>query len=177
MRCYVNDGKSLAMVEDRSVDFAFSFDSLVHVEADVIAAYLNQLGKKLKPGGFTFLHHSNLESYRKSIWLPKAIGRPQPIGADGRQDGTDVAESVATTAAAIEVDRLGPRQHLRQPRRIDERQDIPGIMRRRRARLQVAGTGQLESRSIADRLLFRGDAARREFTQAIAAAQESSFHG
>jgi hypothetical protein len=78
----VNDGKSLAMVEDRSVDFAFSFDSLVHVEADVIAAYLNQLGKKLKPGGFAFFHHSNLESYRRSIWLPKAIGRPQPIGAD-----------------------------------------------------------------------------------------------
>jgi len=70
VRCYVNDGKSLAMVEDRSVDFAFSFDSLVHVEADVIAAYLNQLGKKLKPGGFAFFHHSNLESYRRSIWLP-----------------------------------------------------------------------------------------------------------
>jgi hypothetical protein len=82
VRCYVNDGKSLAMVEDRSVDFAFSFDSLVHVEADVIEAYLQQLGKKLKVGGFAFLHHSNLESYRKSIWLPKAIGRPQPIGSD-----------------------------------------------------------------------------------------------
>jgi len=79
VRCYVNDGKSLAMVEDRSVDFAFSFDSLVHVEADVIAAYLQQLGKKLKPGGFAFLHHSNLESYRKSIWLPKMIdGRKSP---------------------------------------------------------------------------------------------------
>lgn len=82
MRCYVNDGKSLAMVEDRSVDFAFSFDSLVHVEADVIAAYLQQLGKKLKPGGFAFLHHSNLESYRKSIWLPKAIGGRGPMGAN-----------------------------------------------------------------------------------------------
>ena len=82
VRCFVNDGRSLPMVDDKSVDFAFSFDSLVHVEADVIAAYLQQLGKKLKPGGYAFLHHSNLESYRKSIWLPKAIGRPQPIGAD-----------------------------------------------------------------------------------------------
>lgn len=80
VRCYVNDGKSLAMVEDASVDFAFSFDSLVHVEADVIAAYLNELGKKLKPGGFAFLHHSNLRAYSNSIWLPKTIGRPQPIG-------------------------------------------------------------------------------------------------
>lgn len=84
VHCYVNDGKSLAMVEDASVDFAFSFDSLVHVEADVIAAYLNQLGKKLKPGGFAFLHHSNLGAYSNSIWLPKTIGRPQPIGDGGK---------------------------------------------------------------------------------------------
>ena len=85
VRCYLNDGKSLAMVEDRSIDFAFTFDSLVHVESDVIAAYLQQLAKKLKPGGYAFLHHSNLESYRRFIWLPKAIGRPQPIGADAGQ--------------------------------------------------------------------------------------------
>ena len=84
VHCYVNDGKSLAMVEDASVDFAFSFDSLVHVEADVIAAYLNELGKKLKPGGFAFLHHSNLRAYSNSIWLPKTIGRPQPIGDGGK---------------------------------------------------------------------------------------------
>ena len=83
VHCYVNDGKSLAMVEDRSVDFAFSYDSLPHVEADVIGAYLQELGRKLKPGGFAFIHHSNLESYRKSLWIPKAIVRPQPMKANG----------------------------------------------------------------------------------------------
>lgn len=83
VHCYLNDGRSLPIVEDRSVDFAFSFDSLVHVEADVIAAYLRELGKKLKPGGFAFIHHSNLRAYRNSIWLPKAIGRPQPIASNG----------------------------------------------------------------------------------------------
>jgi SAM-dependent methyltransferase len=81
IRCYVNDGKSLAMVNDGSVDFAFSFDSLVHVESDVIAAYLNELARKLKPGGYAFMHHSNLGAYRNSVWLPKAIGLPQPIGS------------------------------------------------------------------------------------------------
>ena len=35
---HVNDGRSLAMVEDGSVDLAFSFDSLVHAEADVLEA-------------------------------------------------------------------------------------------------------------------------------------------
>ena len=37
----VNDGTSLHMVPDQSVDFAFSYDSLVHVDADVIDAYLS----------------------------------------------------------------------------------------------------------------------------------------
>ena len=29
---FVNDGQSLGMIEDHAVDFAFSFDSLVHAE-------------------------------------------------------------------------------------------------------------------------------------------------
>lgn len=62
---YVNDGKSLSMVPDGSIDFAFSFDSLVHAEADVIDAYLTQLAKKLKPDGVAWLHHSNVGSYRR----------------------------------------------------------------------------------------------------------------
>jgi SAM-dependent methyltransferase len=61
---HTNDGKSLDMIPDRSIDFAFSFDSLVHAEADVIRAYLEQLGKKLKPHGVGFIHHSNLGEYR-----------------------------------------------------------------------------------------------------------------
>lgn len=64
---HVNDGRSLAMIADQSVDFAFSFDSLVHVEADVIEAYLRELSKKLKPNGVAFLHHSNAGSYIHSF--------------------------------------------------------------------------------------------------------------
>jgi SAM-dependent methyltransferase len=54
-----NDGRSLAKVPDRSVDFVFSFDSLVHVELDVIHAYVQQIVRKLTPSGAAFLHHSN----------------------------------------------------------------------------------------------------------------------
>ena len=56
---HVNDGRSLAMVEDGSVDLAFSFDSLVHAESDVLGAYLEQLATKLTPDGVGFIHHSN----------------------------------------------------------------------------------------------------------------------
>ena len=61
---HVNDGKSLHMIADESIDFVFSFDSLVHAEADVIEAYLAQLAQKLKPNGVGFIHHSNLGAYR-----------------------------------------------------------------------------------------------------------------
>lgn len=63
---HVNDGKSLAMVPDQSVDFVFSFDSLVHADADVLEAYLGQLARKLSPNGVGFIHHSNLGAYRTS---------------------------------------------------------------------------------------------------------------
>ena len=61
---HVNDGRSLEMIEDGSIDFVFSFDSLVHVELDVLEAYLEQLGAKLRPGGAGFIHHSNAGAYR-----------------------------------------------------------------------------------------------------------------
>jgi SAM-dependent methyltransferase len=60
---HVNDGRSLDMVADASVDFAFSFDALVHAEADVLDAYMQQLSHKLTPNGVGFFHHSNLGSY------------------------------------------------------------------------------------------------------------------
>jgi SAM-dependent methyltransferase len=60
LRYEVNDGRSLAMLPDRSVDFAFSFDSLVHAELPVIESYLHELARVLTPNGVAFLHHSNL---------------------------------------------------------------------------------------------------------------------
>ena len=66
-----NDGTSLEMVADDSVDFAFSFDSLVHVDRDVIGTYLRQLERKLRPDGVAFIHHSNLAAY-----VDPATGKP-----------------------------------------------------------------------------------------------------
>ncbi|HQP30870.1 MAG TPA: tetratricopeptide repeat protein, partial [Deltaproteobacteria bacterium] len=63
IRYFVNDGQSLDMIADNSIDFVFSWDSLVHVEKDVMRAYLRQLAVKLKPGAYGFLHHSNIGSF------------------------------------------------------------------------------------------------------------------
>lgn len=72
---HVNDGKSLAMVPDRSVGLVFSFDSLVHAEADVLKAYITQLSKKLRPDGVGFIHHSNLGAYRFYYSMKSMIPR------------------------------------------------------------------------------------------------------
>lgn len=56
---FQNDGKSLEMLADASVDFVFSFDSLVHAEVEVLDGYLSQFRRILKPNGAAFLHHSN----------------------------------------------------------------------------------------------------------------------
>ncbi len=55
-----NDGYNLDAAKDGTIDFVFSFDSLVHVEKDVLESYLPQIVRKLAPGGVAFIHHSNL---------------------------------------------------------------------------------------------------------------------
>ena len=59
---FENDGTSLSMVPDGSVDLAFSFDSLVHVEMDVIDAYVGRIMSKLADRGVAFIHHSNVKA-------------------------------------------------------------------------------------------------------------------
>lgn len=53
-------GCDLPGVADNSVDFVFSFDSLVHADLEVMQGYMRELGRILTPGGHAFLHHSNL---------------------------------------------------------------------------------------------------------------------
>jgi SAM-dependent methyltransferase len=77
---HVNDGRSLSMIEASSIDVVFSFDSLVHAEADVIGNYLTQLATKLTPDGIGFIHHSNAGTLKApsalSRRLPRRIYRP-----------------------------------------------------------------------------------------------------
>jgi SAM-dependent methyltransferase len=78
VQCYLNDGRSLSMIPDASVDFVFSFDSFVHTNRDVVEAYLRELGTKLKIGGKGFIHHSNFGEYVNSPRerLPELIAKP-----------------------------------------------------------------------------------------------------
>ncbi len=108
---HVNDGRSLAMVEDASVDFAFSFDSLVHAETDVIGAYLEQLSTKLSPHGVGFIHHSNIGAYKPMIALARRVpaDRVQELVRRGVLINLPAwrAESVTAESVAEQCERAG----------------------------------------------------------------------
>jgi spermidine synthase len=70
---HVNDGRSLPMVDEGTVDLAFSFDSLVHANAGVMEAYLAELARTLAPGGVAFIHHSNAGAYRARFVIGRAV--------------------------------------------------------------------------------------------------------
>ncbi len=59
----LNDGRTLPGVADRSVQLVFSFDSLVHVDLEIVGAYLAEIRRVLAPGGVAFLHHSNFGKF------------------------------------------------------------------------------------------------------------------
>ena len=73
---HVNDGYSLGFVPEESLDLVFSFDALVHVEEDVIDAYLAQLAGLLREDGVAFLHHSNLAALVAAGRAPESIPNP-----------------------------------------------------------------------------------------------------
>jgi len=78
VKCYENDGFTLPMLPDGSVDFVFSFDSFVHLDRPIVESYLRELRRKLKVGGKGFIHHSNFAEYANSFRerLPQAITKP-----------------------------------------------------------------------------------------------------
>lgn len=104
---HVNDGTSLDVVASGSIDFVFSFDSLVHADASVMAAYVAQLDRVLAPEGAAFLHHSNLGNYQRYLRASRVKGLGGALRRVGLleqsnhwRDPSVTAEKVAAAAAA-----------------------------------------------------------------------------
>lgn len=72
-RFVANDGLHLTGVPDRSVDFVFSLDSLVHVDWPTLRSYLSEIMRVLTPGGTAHIHHSNAAAVKgfESLDPPK----------------------------------------------------------------------------------------------------------
>lgn len=89
--CFQNDGRSLPMVAADSLDFAFSFDSLVHCELADLESYLCELARTLAPNGVGFLHHSNFAAVLAAtpgsynhFWRSETVSAEAFVEACGR---------------------------------------------------------------------------------------------
>jgi SAM-dependent methyltransferase len=76
---HLTDGMQLAATPN-SVDFVFSFDSLVHVDASVMAAYIAEIDRCLRADGIAFMHHSNLGAVSGTDLSPQ--DRDPSVSAD-----------------------------------------------------------------------------------------------
>jgi len=89
--CYQNDGRSLPMAAARSLDFVFSFDSLVHCELAELESYLGELARTLAGNGAAFLHHSNFGAVLAArpgsynhFWRAESVSAEAFVEACGR---------------------------------------------------------------------------------------------
>ncbi len=106
IKYFVNDGSSLDFIPDASIDFVFSFDSLVHADRRTMEAYLSQLARILTADGAAFLHHSNLGSYgpgfRFLALTPKVSGVMRRLRAVEYLHIRDPSMSAEHVAAFVE---------------------------------------------------------------------------
>ena len=58
IRYHQNDGQSLSSLEDSSVTLVYSWDSMVHFERSVVARYVREFARVMRPGAWGFVHHS-----------------------------------------------------------------------------------------------------------------------
>jgi SAM-dependent methyltransferase len=91
---HLNQNDSLEMIPDNSVDFIFSFDSLVHVRRESIESYASQFASKLKADGIGFIHHSNLGELSSSFSrrARKLARKGKPLRLDHQRDPEMTAE-------------------------------------------------------------------------------------
>jgi len=102
-RFFLTDGRSLDVVPDASVDFAVSWDSLVHADPEVLSAYVHGLARKLVPGGSAFLHHSNLGAFAD----PQGrIPFPNPHWRDPRMSAALLARFAAEAGMSLDAQEL-----------------------------------------------------------------------
>lgn len=99
----VCNGTSLPGVEDGTIDFAFTFDSLVHVEQEVIDGYAGELARVLRPGAYAVIHHSNLAdvmAHAKGNKVENPHWRASTVGA------TSAAHSFRSAGLAVVAQEL-----------------------------------------------------------------------
>ena len=69
VQCIHNDGAALDFVKNETIDFVFSFHSLVHADDITMEKYVIEISNKLTRNGVAFLHHSNAGNYSYDVTI------------------------------------------------------------------------------------------------------------
>jgi SAM-dependent methyltransferase len=72
----VTDGSTIPLPESASVGFVWSYDSFVHMEADVILSYFREFARLLEPGGTAVIHHAGRRHAMLRLSFVAKWGRP-----------------------------------------------------------------------------------------------------
>jgi hypothetical protein len=83
--CFKTDGKTIN--NSYTIDFLFSFDSLVHCDLDVNEAYIDEFKKKSAKNSICLIHHSNLGAWPEDLKENKHNGwRSKNVSAERIND-------------------------------------------------------------------------------------------
>jgi ubiquinone/menaquinone biosynthesis C-methylase UbiE len=58
---FVNNGTTLKVIGDETMDFIWSYDVFVHIERQEFKSYMSEFARILKHGGIAVIHHKNAE--------------------------------------------------------------------------------------------------------------------
>lgn len=85
------DGSSIP-ADDACCDFVWSFDSFVHIDPKVVFAYLVEISRVLRPGGYAVLHHADKTAAGIAV-----APRLAPYGKPGKVATRIIAQHMLTS--------------------------------------------------------------------------------
>jgi hypothetical protein len=92
-----NNGSDFPGVPDNEVDFLWSFDVFVHLDADIIEAYLVSMKRILKPGAVVMLHYSDKTKIMAQLNDGFAEMVPERMRGMVKAAGYDILQEDTTT--------------------------------------------------------------------------------
>jgi ubiquinone/menaquinone biosynthesis C-methylase UbiE len=76
---FLTTGLQLPKCAEGQIGFVFSYDSFVHMSADVIESYMAEIERVLVPGGAALVHHADVAELsthkQEHIWQRSAVNR------------------------------------------------------------------------------------------------------
>lgn len=104
-----NNGTDFPSIVDRSIDFVFSFGAVVHMDVDIIAAYLENMKRIVKPDGNIVIHYSDKDKEAaRNDRIGFSENNPRIMRAVVEAAGYDILEEDTTTLRHSSMIRFRP---------------------------------------------------------------------